>query len=81
METPFSPFKVNGKYNSVVKGSTWPKFKLIGDFVPVLVAYKFDKDPIKVQGDTIFPIKCQLKLSVVMVTAAFTPKMLLIKFD
>ena len=33
--------------NFVVKSLTWPKIELIGDFMPVLVTCKFDKDPIK----------------------------------
>ena len=33
--------------NSVVKNPTRSKFKRIWDFVPALITYKFDKDPIK----------------------------------
>ena len=50
METPLSPFKVNGNAQgriTVVKSPTRPTFKLIQDFMPVLVICKFDKDPIK----------------------------------
>ena len=36
--------------NSQVNLPIWPKFGFIRDFMPVLVIYKFDKDPIKTEG-------------------------------
>ena len=34
--------------NSKVKTQIWPKFKLIGDFMSVLVTCQFDEDPIPI---------------------------------
>ena len=54
METAFSHYKSMGNFfrrsraaNSVVSGSTWPKFELIRDFMHVLVTCKYKKDLIK----------------------------------
>ena len=54
METPFSPLLVYGKYfrrsraaNSVVSSPIWPKFKLVREFMHVLVTSKYKKDRIK----------------------------------
>ena len=54
METPFSHYNTMGKIfldlkapNSVVCCQIWPKFELIRDFMHVLVACKYKKDPIK----------------------------------
>ena len=33
--------------NSKVNGQMWPEFKITWDFMTVLIAYKFDDDPIK----------------------------------
>ena len=33
--------------NSIVSGGIWPKFKLIQDFMHVLITCKYEKDPIK----------------------------------
>ena len=53
METPFSHYKSMGNFldlsaaNSVVSSPIWPKFKLIRDFMLVLVTCKYIKDRIK----------------------------------
>ena len=54
MATPFSHYKPMGDFfrrsraaNSVVSGPIWPKFKLIRDFMHVLVTCKYKKDRIK----------------------------------
>ena len=54
METPFSHFKSMGNFfrrsrtaNSVVNCPIWSKFKLIRDFMHVLVTWKYKKDRIK----------------------------------
>ena len=36
--------------NSEGRSPIWQKFELIRDFMPVLVAYKFDEDQIKTEG-------------------------------
>ena len=48
METAFSHYKSMGKFfrrssaaNSVVSGPIWPKFKLVRDFMHVLVTCKY----------------------------------------
>ena len=54
METAFSHYKSMGTFfrhsmaaNSLVSGPIWPKFKLIQDFMHVLVTCKYKKDQIK----------------------------------
>ena len=53
METAFSHYKSMGNFldsraaNSVISGSTWPKFELVRDFMHVLVTCKYKKDLIK----------------------------------
>ena len=51
METAFSHYKSMGNFldaaNSVVRCPTWPKFKLLQDFIHVLVTCKYKKDWIK----------------------------------
>ena len=54
METPFSHYKSMGNFfrrsraaNSVVSSPIWPKFKLVWDFMHVLVTCKYKKDRIK----------------------------------
>ena len=54
METPFSHYKSMGKFfrrsraaNSVVSSPIWPKFKLVRDFMHVLITWKYKKDRIK----------------------------------
>ena len=53
METAFSHYKSMGFFRrsraatSVVSGLIWPKFKLIRDFMNVLVICKYKKDRIK----------------------------------
>ena len=58
--------------NSIVSGPTWPKFKLVQDFMHVLVTCKNKKESDQKQprkgGDTIFPIISQWGLSVAMDT-------------
>ena len=67
--------------NCVVSGPIWPKFKLIRDFMHVLVTCKYKKGSDQKQprkgGDTISHIISQLGLSVAMETRALiqsTPK-------
>ena len=54
METPFSHYKSMGNFlrhsraaNSIVRSPIWPKFKLVRDFMHVLVPCKYKKDRIK----------------------------------
>ena len=54
METPFSHYKSMGIFfrrsraaNSVVSSPIWPKFKLVRDFMHVLITCKYKKDWIK----------------------------------
>ena len=53
VETPFSHRKSMGNFldlkaaNSVVNGPIWPKFKLLRDFMHVLITCKYRKDRIK----------------------------------
>ena len=54
METPFFHYKSMGNFfrrsraaNSVVSGPIWPKFKLVWDFMQVLITCKYKKDQIK----------------------------------
>ena len=55
METAFSHCKSMGNFfdtqgkaaNSVVSGPIWPKFKLVQDFMHVLISCKYKKDRIK----------------------------------
>ena len=56
IKTPFSNYKPMGNFldakraaNSVVSGPIWPKFKLIQDFMHVLITCKYKKDWIKTQ--------------------------------
>ena len=49
-ETPFFHYKFfrrSRAANSLVSGPIWPKFKLIQDFMHVLVTCKYKKDRIK----------------------------------
>ena len=53
-ETSFSHYKSMGNFfrhsraaNSVVSNPIWPKFKLVRDFMHVLVTCKYKKDRIK----------------------------------
>ena len=36
--------------NSAVKGQIWLKFELIRDVMAILVASKYEEDPIKIEG-------------------------------
>ena len=36
--------------NSAVLGPIWPNFELVRDVIDVLVTYKYEKDPIKIEG-------------------------------
>ena len=58
--------------NSLVSGPIWPKFKLVKDFMHVLVTCKYKKGSDQKQrrkgGDIIFPIISQWGLSVAMET-------------
>ena len=51
METPFSHCKSMGNVlhaqGQVVSGPIWPKFKLVQDFMHVLLTCKYKKDRIK----------------------------------
>ena len=54
MEKAFSHYKSMGNYfrcsraaNTIVCGPIWPKFKLVRDFMHVLVTCKYKKDRIK----------------------------------
>ena len=57
LETPFSHYEYMGSFfrcsrapNSIGSGLIWLKFKLVQDFMPVLLTYQFDKDQIKTEG-------------------------------
>ena len=56
----------------VVSGPIWPKFKLVQDFMHVLLTCKYKKDQRK-GGNTIFAIISQWGLSVAMDTRVFDP--------
>ena len=98
METEFSHyFRRSRAANSVVSGPIWPKFKLVRDFMHVLITCKYKKDRIKNNQEKVqtsfFPIISQWGLSVAMKTSfdpicpktlsslSPTPVMLHIKFD
>ena len=88
METAFSNYKSKGKVlrrsraaNSIVSGLIWPKFKLVWDFMHVLVTCKYKKDWIKNNWEKVetsfSPIVSQWGLSVAMETTVViqsTPK-------
>ena len=40
-------FRCSRAANSVVSGPIWPKFKIVWDFMHVLITYKYKKDQIK----------------------------------
>ena len=49
--------------NSKMTGQIWPKFKLVWNFMPVLVTCKFDGDWTEKRWRTIFPIQSQWECS------------------
>ena len=64
-------FRRSRAANSIVSGPIWPKFKLVRDFMHVLVTCKYKKDRIKKArkgGDIVFSIISQWGLSVAMET-------------
>ena len=71
METAFSHYKSRAA-NSIVSSPIWLKFKLIRDFMHVLITCKYKKGSEQKQprkgGDIVFPIISQWGLSVAMET-------------
>ena len=67
-------YKCSRTANSVVSGPIWLKFKLVRDFIHVLVTCKYKKDQIKnnqEKVDIVFPIISQWRLSVYMESKVF----------
>ena len=59
--TRFLPLQVYGDFsrhsraaNSAVLGPIWPNFKLVRDVMYVLVTCKYEEDPIKNEGASVF---------------------------
>ena len=59
--TRFLPLEVYGDFsrrsraaNSAVLGGIWPKFELVRDIMVVLVTCKYEEDPIKNEGASVF---------------------------
>ena len=59
--TRFLPLLVYGDFsrrsradNSAVLGRIWPKFELVRDIMVVLVTCKYEEDPIKNEGASVF---------------------------
>ena len=46
-------FKTLKAANSVVSGTSWPKFELLRDFMHVLVTCKYKKDRIKTNREKV----------------------------
>ena len=71
METPFSHYKSIANFLDLVSGPIWSKFKLVWDFMHVLITCKYKKDRIKnnrEKVETSFSPLCQWGLSVAMET-------------
>ena len=50
-------FKHSGAANFAVQGRIWLKFKLIQDVMVILVTFKNEEDPIKIEGARVATIR------------------------